>query len=217
MVVPDVPFRSGHLLALRRFPVSSIGPAYTSVWHRRPDGQWTFYATIDPLRACNRYFGSAVAETAVADIQLRWTGARRLAVAVGEDLIRWEIVLAPTAMTRTLSALIPRLPARLWRQPPVLRLLGAVAGPALRVGRLRLHGTVPNGQRLMMKPRLVWAVPESTATWQGADLGPVGALPEQAQLGDVWLPQRGLFMVGAALFEPFDPVRHRAIAGATGS
>lgn len=26
------------------FPASSIGPGYTSVWHRDPGGTWTFYS-----------------------------------------------------------------------------------------------------------------------------------------------------------------------------
>src|SRR5689334_16071506 len=46
--VMGLPFRSGHVLALRRFPASSIGPGYTSVWHRDPRGDWTFYSTIQP-------------------------------------------------------------------------------------------------------------------------------------------------------------------------
>ena len=40
-----LPFQSGHVLALRRFPTSSIGPGYTAVWHRNPSGRWTFYST----------------------------------------------------------------------------------------------------------------------------------------------------------------------------
>jgi hypothetical protein len=40
--VMGVPFVSGDLLALRRFPNTSIGDGYTSVWHRRPDGRWLF-------------------------------------------------------------------------------------------------------------------------------------------------------------------------------
>ena len=35
--VMGVPFASGDLLALRRFPKTSIGDMYTPVWHRRPD------------------------------------------------------------------------------------------------------------------------------------------------------------------------------------
>ena len=31
-----LPFRSGHVLSLRRFPASSVGPGYTSVWRRDP-------------------------------------------------------------------------------------------------------------------------------------------------------------------------------------
>ena len=34
--VMGLPFRSGHVLALRRFPVTSVGPGYTSVWWRDP-------------------------------------------------------------------------------------------------------------------------------------------------------------------------------------
>ena len=34
--VIGLPFRSGHVLSLRRFPASSVGPGYTSVWHRDP-------------------------------------------------------------------------------------------------------------------------------------------------------------------------------------
>ena len=40
--VMGLPFESGHVLGLRRFPVSSIGPDYTSIWHRSPDGRWSF-------------------------------------------------------------------------------------------------------------------------------------------------------------------------------
>jgi len=40
--VIGLPFASGHVLSLRRFPVSSVGPGYTSVWHRDPAGRWTF-------------------------------------------------------------------------------------------------------------------------------------------------------------------------------
>ena len=40
--VMGLPFESGHVLGLRPFPVSSIGPGYTSIWHRSPDGRWSF-------------------------------------------------------------------------------------------------------------------------------------------------------------------------------
>jgi hypothetical protein len=46
-------FRSGHVLAFRRFPPSSLGPGYTSIWHRDPNGRWTFYSTVAPGRSCS--------------------------------------------------------------------------------------------------------------------------------------------------------------------
>jgi hypothetical protein len=211
--VMGLPFRSGHILALRRFPASSIGPGYASVWHRDPDGRWTFYADADPRLACTRYFGAAVAETAVRAIRLRWTGPWSLSVSVDEGILEWGVTVAPAPAAGALNRALPLLPAPLWRREWALRLMGAVAEPMLRAGHLRLHGTAPNGQRLAMRPRLVWTIPTSRAVWRGIALGPVGPVPEQARLGDFWLPQRGLFIVGAAAFEAFDPARHRDATG----
>jgi hypothetical protein len=53
--VMGLPFRSGHVLGLRRFPASSIGPAYRSVWHRDPDGRWTFHQDQPAELACTRW------------------------------------------------------------------------------------------------------------------------------------------------------------------
>ena len=55
--VMGLPFRSGHVLGLWRFPASSIGPGYGSVWHRDPAGRWTFYQDQPAELACTRYFG----------------------------------------------------------------------------------------------------------------------------------------------------------------
>jgi hypothetical protein len=63
--VMGLPFRSGHVLALRKFPASSIGPGYTSVWHRDPDGIWAFYSTVNQDLGCSRYFGREIAQNVV--------------------------------------------------------------------------------------------------------------------------------------------------------
>ncbi|HZA24439.1 MAG TPA: hypothetical protein VFA32_17870, partial [Dehalococcoidia bacterium] len=60
--VMGLTFTSGHILGLRRFPASSLGPGYTSVWHRNPEGRWNIYQNVPPEQACPRYFGNAVAE-----------------------------------------------------------------------------------------------------------------------------------------------------------
>src|SRR2546423_15334371 len=74
--VMGLPFRSGHILGLRRFPASSIGPGYRSVWHRAPSGRWTFYQDQPAELACTRYFGAAVAGDRERPIEIGWTGPR---------------------------------------------------------------------------------------------------------------------------------------------
>jgi hypothetical protein len=67
----------------------------------------------------------------------------------------------------------------------------------------------------MANPRLMWFIPKSTAVVRGEDLGSVGPVPEQARLGDFWIPQRGIFAVGDAFFQSFDATLHHAIASQT--
>ena len=59
-VVVGQPFASGDLLCLRRFPASTFGPGYVSVWHRALDGRWTVYTSIAPEQSCPRFVGAAV-------------------------------------------------------------------------------------------------------------------------------------------------------------
>ena len=51
----------------------------------------------------------------------------------------------------------------------------------------------------------MWFGRDSKAQLQGHRLGQTSALPVQDRLGDVWVPQRGLFMTGSVLFEPSVP------------
>jgi len=207
--VMSLPFRSGHLLALRRWPATSLGRAYTSVWHRTPEGAWTFYGDAPPRTSCPRYFGSAVSETVTADIGITWSSARDFTVTVrGKRPLAWHVSLAATPATRLMNAGAGVLPPSLWQREAVLRGLGRVAGSTLKAGRVGLVGSAPNGQRFLSNPKLVWEVSRSSARLGGDDLGYVGPLAEQARLGDLWLPQRGLFAVGCAFFEAYDPTRH---------
>jgi hypothetical protein len=207
--VMGLPFASGHYLALRQFPATSFSPGYRSVWHRHPDGVWTFYATTPGSQSCARFFSSATANDAVqCDIGVAWVTPWSLFVEIPGSLA-WQIDIRATPSTRLMSMVGRRLPARAWTNRAVLATLGRAAGPTLRAGRVSLSGTAPNGQRFMIAPAQVWAVEHSRAVWRDADLGPVGPLPRQPRLASFRPPQRGLFVVGSGHFETFDAGRHR--------
>jgi hypothetical protein len=207
--VMGLPFASGHILAMRRFPASSVGPAYASVWHRGPDGRWTFYQNVQPEQACSRFFGSALSDVETREIDLTWTGPRAFEIRIdGGDTLAWQVSLASTAATRAMNAVGSIMPAPLWRSATVLRLMAAVAGVALGGGKLGMTGRAPNGQSFDANPRLIWTIPSSSATVRDEDLGPLGPVPAQTKLGDFWIPQRGLFAIGRAFFEPYDAARH---------
>ena len=198
--VIGLPFASGHVLALRRFPASSVGPEYTSVWHRAPDGTWTMYVNVSPRCSCPRYFGEAVARVVETEVVISWSGPRRFAVVTGTAGFHWAVRTASTPATRLLTALAGRLPDGWWRSDRALGVLGRLAGPTLGAGTLRLHGRVPNGQRFQAAPRRVWAVEGSVAVVDGERLGPPGPLRRQARLGDFRIPQRGLVAAGDSVF-----------------
>jgi hypothetical protein len=46
----------------------------------------------------------------------------------------------------------------------------------------------------------MWVATDSKATVRGIDLGEMGPAPKQAHLRDFALPQRGMFVVGRAMF-----------------
>lgn len=209
--VMGLPFSGGHYLALRHFPATTFSPGYRSVWHRDPDGVWTFYATTPGPQSCARYFSSATPRDAVqCDIGVAWVTPWSLFVGI-TGLLEWEIDLCATLPTRLMSAIGRRLPNRAWINPVVLGAIGRAAGPTLGAGQVRLSGIAPNGQRFMIAPKQVWAVASSRVALRGVDLGTVGPLREQACLEGFRPPQKGLFVVGSGHFETFDPSRHRAV------
>ena len=210
--IMGLPFRSGDILAMRRFPASSVGPGYSSVWHRQPAGSWAFYSDAPPMQSCNRYFGSAVDHFIRSPIELRWQDGRTLVVTVPDADLVWTSHFQSTPATRVMNGMGRLMPEPLWRNSLVLDIMSRFAGFALGTGRLRMRGRAPNGQSFIANPRLIWTIPRATATLAGVDLGPLGPVPQQATLGDFAIPQRGILAVGLAFFEPFDENRHLAVA-----
>jgi hypothetical protein len=201
--VMGLPFAGGHYLAFRDFPATSFSPAYLSVWHRTPDGVWTFYATTPGPQSCSRYFSSVTpVDPVVCDIRATWITPWTLRIFI-DGLLDWRVDVTRTWATRLTSVIGAHLPAAAWTSRRTLRALSRVVGPLLGVGRLRLTGNLPNGQEFRIAPKRVWAVADSTAVVEGQDLGPVGPHPVQGKLADFQLPQRGVCVVAQGRFEPF--------------
>ena len=206
--VMGLPFASGHYLAFRRFPRTPFGLPYTSVWYRDPDGVWTFFVNAPAAESCPRYFDAAISASIRTEIALTWTGPSRVVLEI-PGWMAWTVELERSAPTALMSGMARLMPGPAWNSRAVLAAMSRMAGPMLGAGRIRLTGSTPNGQWFMAGPRQVWSIATSTAVVDGTDLGRPGPLPEQTRLGDFWLPQTGLFMVGETGFEPFEPARHR--------
>jgi hypothetical protein len=207
--VMGLPFANGHYLAFRDFPETSFSPAYLSVWHRTPDGVWTFYATTPGPQSCSRYFSSATpVDPVVCEIRSTWVTPWSLLICI-EGLLDWRVDFQTTWATRLMSVIGGRMPTAAWTSRRTLKAMGHVVGPLLRVGKMRLTGNLPNGQEFRIAPKRMWAVADSTATLRGEDLGPIGRHPVQGNLADFLLPQRGICVVAQGRFEPFDIARHR--------
>lgn len=205
-------FSSGHILGLRRFPASSIGPGYTSVWYRNPQGRWTFFQSITPEHACSRYFGKAISKTLIRDIDIKWNGSQCFTVTIGEDVdLNWQISLAQTRATRIINSLNTFIPNFLWHNKLFLNGMSSIAGRILHTGHIRLTGKAPNGQWFKANPKKLWIIDSSSASIKGSFFGNIEPLQYQARLGDFWIPQRGIFAIGEASFQPYNPSRHKLV------
>jgi hypothetical protein len=202
------PFASGDLLCVRRFPASTFGPGYASVWHRSAAGRWTVYTSIAPEQSCPRFIGAAISRAVETPIEVEWTGPAELAVRVPAADLDWHMRVTSTPVTRMMNLMMSLMPAALFRSNLVLWMMSLMSTAMLTAGRFRLRGRVPNRQWFQAAPRRVWMVPNATATIAGRDLGAPAPLAAQASMGEVPLPQRGVLMMGAFSFEAYAPDRH---------
>ena len=188
--VMGMPFESGEMLAMRRWVASSFGPPYDAVWHRNADGEWRIFA---------------------------WPGPETMVVDLDGGLIHWEVSLVSTFSTRMMNAMAAPMPDFLWRSAKLLGAMGRMAGPMLGAGKMGMAGLVPNGQRFLANPMRIWMVGDSKATVEGRDMGMPGAAGPQDHLADFWVPQKGIFAVGAFHAEALDPARHLVATSKAGA
>lgn len=205
--VLGVRFAAGDILALRRFPATSIGAAYTSVWHRSPGGVWTIYQDIDVDAGCGKYFSEAVDRIHETPIRIVWMGANRFAVIVSAaEPITWHVQLEATRASRMLGRMAAGMPASVLRLPLLSRTLGSAAGGLLGAGALTLTGSTPNGFHFVAHPRALWLVAASGASIGVRPAGAVVPNTEDVRLGGFRIPRRGLFAVARATLDPADAV-----------
>jgi len=215
--IPGLPFSSGHILAFRRMTASSVGPPYTTLWHRGPTGAWTFFTDVEPGLSCLRYFGRAVREVVTGEIELSWEGSFDLSLRVPEAGIQWGLRLSGDAWTMGMGAMGRILPAGIWKSPRALGVLGGLGGWALGLGEVALRGRTPEGHLFTVAPRRLWRVEATAAILGCEDLGSMGPLREQASLGDFLIPNEGIFAAGEYGFSGSGPGSLLAGLGGTGA
>ena len=198
--IMGVPFDSGHVLGLRRWTATSAGRAFTSIWHRDPQGRWHFAESEDCSVSCSRWFAADVDDASGDRIELDWPDDWTLHVR--SSTVDWRARLAATPITRMMSAVAANLPESVWRARPMLTTMQLTATAAMGVGRVGLAGRTPNGRRFEAHPLRVWRVADARATIGGESLGTPHPLPVQARAGDFLIPQHGIFAIGRVYLMP---------------
>jgi hypothetical protein len=194
-----LPFDSGHVLALRVFPQSSVGP-YRTLWHRDPEGRWSIYADAqDVEHACPRYYGPACEYVGAARIDLDWTGPRTLHVTMDEPALDWTVTAVRSPVMGLLNPLSAAMPLSSWRPPALVRARERLA-QALGMGRLQMSGVMPSGHSGLLMPQRMYLVNESSVVLGGVDLGGPTRLRENPTIGGVPLPARGVLAIGQAMW-----------------
>jgi hypothetical protein len=190
-----LPFRSGHVLALRRFPASPAGPGFTSVWHRSPLGIWTFFSTIRlPRQRRSRHCSSGeIMQDVVTPIEIDWSGPKQFSIRIGERDLRWNVKLAESAASRLVNAVSGWIPDSWRTSQRAARAIGSLSQCVLGTGPMSAAS-----REVLTNPGRVWLVAASTARVKGKDIGEPGALEKQARLHEFLIPQRGLFAITKA-------------------
>ena len=193
-----LPFSAGDLLALRVAPQNPFAP-YASVWHRSRGGEWSIFVDGPALEtACPRYWGPVTRRTALASIEVTWTGPSTLRVAMDDPALEWTMTVATTPTRRLASALNAALPLWTWRRGPLLRAKEWLARRLLGVGDVQFGFTTPSDHDAVLVPEEEYVVDASEAVLEGRSLGEPVRLEANPTIGDVPLPTRPSFVIAQA-------------------
>jgi hypothetical protein len=193
-------FASGDVLAFRRYDWSSIGPPFTTLWHRRPTGEWTFHTNVEPGRCSLRYLMAPDSAIRRDDIDVVWQGRREVSVHVHSARLRLALRLATTPATRTVGLFAGMLPGPVWLTRNGSRWIGNAAGRLLDAGPLTFAGDSPSGHRFVLRPHEMWRVTAAAAVLQGRELGEAVPLDDVVEIGGLRVPRAGLLFRGMTTF-----------------
>jgi hypothetical protein len=192
-----LPLSSGHVLALRVFPINDFAP-YTTVWHRDASGAWTiYYDAPRPDVACPRYYGPATERIQQARIAVRWNGPAELLITMAEPRLDWTARFKEPSAWVPLNRISARLPFWTWQHQGFLKPREWIAR-LLGMGTLQLAGVMPSGHVGVLMPQQMFLVERSHAVLDGQDLGVPIRVPVNPTIGAVPLPARGVFAIGQA-------------------
>lgn len=209
--VMGMTFSSGHVLAFRRFVRTSLGPGYKAIWHRNPAGDWTIYTDVAPSLSCPRYFGEETKQVITTPIEIIWKSDDHFEVTIKTVGFSWDVILSRTMATAMMNLAAGMMPDWAWKMEIILKVMGKVAGTLMGIGKVSLSGFVPNGQYFIANPYKMWMVSKSHAFLEREDFGLPGSLKDQPHYRDFRIPQRGVFALGRAYFEPFNKDKHSSL------
>jgi hypothetical protein len=186
-------FESGDVIMFRRVTASSMGPPFTTLWHRGPAGAWRFHVNVAPARSCLRFLGMSPDQVRTDDISVVWKSRHELALYLRRTRLHLALRLKASATMLILGAAAALVPGALWRAGNVLEAAASVAGAALGAGPLGLSGRTPTGHEYRVRPRAVWGVAAAAAVLDGRDLGALQETVSSSGPAGIVLPRRPLF------------------------
>lgn len=198
---PALAFRSGDVLAFHRVTASSAGPPFVELWHRDPDGRWTFHATVSPGRCIARHFTDPLTGVRSDDIEVRWTDDSALAVTARHARIRLALRLAGAPVASAASAMAAMVPQSVWSLPLAVRAASTLAGSSMMSGLLPVQGTTTAGDTFLIRPLRFWQVDGVACVLGGRDPGPLEPLTGTGP-GGLGLPRTPTFMAARLAFHP---------------
>jgi hypothetical protein len=111
------------------------------------------------------------------------------------------MTLKESPLSRLMNFAAPLVPDQWWQTRKTLKIMGHAARIMLGTGKMNLAGKTPNGHEFIANPQRVWLIDSSRAVVNETDLGPAGALNQQASLNEFLIPQRGVFAIARAFME----------------